>query len=267
MSRKWSFVLKPLVRKEDRNQIINFFRSINKTDFRYTILTVVMLSGWCFSQNINLNLNNDTAVHTYSLPVRCPSTASADLSRCTTNGNQSLTGAGSVFPECDLNPSAECSVPGPPYSGSAVHIVRVTDENTDPTSDCPNSGAGCSYHAQPSQGAGDVVWDSTDTRFVVTESGNEQLVYKFDPNPSSVTYLQATQLYTAGHLINSTTSAFSKLAPSGTATVSTWYTLMNGSNVPGTSADATGTTSLWPTISAIPQLRLPMAAGFRWWWT
>ncbi len=199
------------------------------------IVTVLMLSGSGYAQNLNFNLNNDTSVHTYSLPVECPSTVPSDLATCAGNGNQSLAGAGSVFPECDLNPSAECTNPGPPYSAAAVHIIRVTDATTDTTSDCSNGGAGCSYHPQPSQGAGDVVWDATSTRFIVTQTGNMQMPFAFDPNPASPTYLKPTKLYGAGYSINTGSAAFSKLPPpySGGRTVSSFYTLQNAANVPG----------------------------------
>jgi hypothetical protein len=220
----------------------------------------VMLSGLCYGQNQNFTLNIDANVHTYSLPVHCPSTAPGDLSACAANGNQSLNGAGSVFPECDLNPSAECANPGPPYSSSAVHVIRVTDASTDTTSDCSNGGAGCSYHAQPSQGAGDVSWDATSTRFVVTQTGNWLMPFSFDPNPASGTYLKPAKLYSSGYALNTGTAAFSKVPPpySGGRTVSLLYIVQNASYVPGLSSHGNNyvimsydftSTSIPPTIA------------------
>ena len=211
------------------NHSTHFASIVGKLDMRYVLIVMLTLSGLCYSQNQNFNLNDDTSVHTYSLPVECPSTAPSDLATCAANGHQSLNGAGSVFPECDLNPSAECSNPGPPYNRSAVHIVRVTDANTDTTH------RNFSYHPQPSQGAGDVVWDATSTRFTVTRTGNVQMPFGFDPNPSSPTYLKPTKLYGTSYSISTVSAAFSKLPPpySGGRTVSWFYTLQNAANVPG----------------------------------
>ncbi len=230
MNKKRPFDFEPLRRNVICNHAGYLAGNISKADIRYILIVVMMLSGLCYSQSVNFNLNNDTNVHTYSLPVHCPSTAPGDLSTCASNGNQSLTGAGSVFPECDLNPSAECSVPGPPYNANAVHVIRVTDANTGGTN-TPY----LNYHPQPSQGAGDVVWDATSTRFVVTESGNYQVPFSFDPNPASGTYLKPTKLYGAGYLINTTTAAFSKVPPpyTGGQTVSLLYAIQNASNVSG----------------------------------
>jgi hypothetical protein len=204
------------------NYRAHFASTDRKAVIAFAIVALVMLSGLCYGQNQNFTLNIDANVHTYSLPVHCPSTAPGDLSACAANGNQSLNGAGSVFPECDLNPSAECANPGPPYSSSAVHVIRVTDASTDTTSDCSNGGAGCSYHAQPSQGAGDVSWDATSTRFVVTQTGNWLMPFSFDPNPASGTYLKPAKLYSSGYALNTGTAAFSKVPPpySGGRTVS-----------------------------------------------
>ena len=140
--------------------------------------------------------------------MECPSTNPTDITTCGAHTNQTLNGAGSVFPECDLNPSVECVTPGPPYNSNAVHITRVSDAVTD--TGCSHGGAGCSYHAQPSGGAGDVVWDSTDTRFVVTQQGQCEEVYSFDPNPASPTYLAATKLYGTA-CYPAATAAFSKI--------------------------------------------------------
>lgn len=199
---------------------------------RRILLIVVALSMGCCAQNVSFNLNNTINVYKYSLPVKCPSTNAVDVAKCASNGHQALNGAGSVWAECDLNPSAECTNPGPPYNPNYVHIVRVTDQNTAGT-----QGYQYSYHPQPSQGAGDVVWDATDTRLTITASGNLQMPFSFNPNPSSATYLKPQKLYGAGYMINTQTAAFSKVPPPypGGRTVSLFYALQYGSVVPGLS--------------------------------
>jgi hypothetical protein len=194
------------------------------------LLFVLTLPVVCFGQNVTFNVNHDTSVHTYSLPVRCPSTNSTDLATCASNGNQALNGAGSIFPECDLNPSTECTTPGPPYSASAVHVIRVTDQNTG-----GSGGYQYTYHPQPSQGAGDNSMDATDTRFVLTQSGGWVMVFSLDPNPSSSTYLKTQQLYGKSYALSSSTAWFSKLLPPypNGQTVSLFYALQKASNVPG----------------------------------
>lgn len=191
------------------------------------IIALLLAVGAAGAAAQTFTLNTDMAVHTFSLPVRCPSTTAANCNGTGPAANQALLGAGSVFPECDLNYSAECTHPGPPYSSSAVHYVRVTDAATD--SGNPN----VSFHAQTSQGSGDTVWDYTATRFVLVEAGNTIMPYAFDPNPASPTYLKPTKLYGSVYKLNTQAAAFGKVAPSGGRTVGYFYALQNAANVPG----------------------------------
>ena len=160
-------------------------------------------------------LNNDTLAHPYSLPVMCPGTTSQALTECQNHNNSSLYGAGSIMPETDLNP------------GKGVYYVRLTDAAT--------VRASKSFHPDPSGGSNDNIFDATNTRLVLTEEGNVQIVLSLDPNPNSPTYLKTQKLYGTNHYINTSTAWFSKIPPqlgNGNPTVSLFYDLemvkMNG---------------------------------------
>ena len=163
-------------------------------------LLVVGMAG-----NAQLSLNTDTLVHSYSLPVMCPGTGSQAKTECRNHNKSSLYGSGSVLDETDFNP------------GKGVYYVRLTDAST--------VDASKSYHPDPSAGANDNIFDSTNQRLVITESGNVQIVFSLDPDPLSPTYLKTKKLYGASHWINTTTAWFSKLPPTGSSTVSLFYDL------------------------------------------
>jgi|HubBroStandDraft_4_1064222.scaffolds.fasta_scaffold00277_5 hypothetical protein len=150
------------------------------------------------------SLNNDTLLHSYSLPVMCPGNTTQAQSECLRHNNSSLYGAGSVMPETDLNP------------GKGVFYVRLTDAAT--------VNASKTYHPDPSGGANENIFDATNQRIVITESGNVQIVYSLDPNPQSQTYLKTQKLYGMNHYINTTTAWFSKVPPT-IGTVSLFYDL------------------------------------------
>ncbi len=151
------------------------------------------------------NLNSDTNLHTYTLPVMCPGNTNQANRECSRHNNSSLYGAGSILPETDLNP------------GKGVFYVRLTDAATVNPSK--------TFHPDPSGGANDNIFDTTNQRLVITEGGNVQIVYSLDPNPQSHTYLKTQKLYGTSHYINTTTAWFSKLPPTGNATVSVFYDL------------------------------------------
>jgi len=170
-----------------------------------------MFLGWALlavAGHAQVVLNTDTLVHTYTLPVMCPGTTSQALVECQNHNNSTLYGAGSIMPETDLNP------------GKGVYYVRLTDAAT--------LRASKSYHPDPSGGANDNIFDATNTRLVITEEGNVQIVLSLDPNPSSPTYLKTQKLYGANHYVNTTTAWFSKIPPTqgnGNPTVSLFYDL------------------------------------------
>ena len=200
---------------------------------------LILLVGSALAQSADFsNLYNGLAVKTYTLPIGCPSTAG----NCNGTGltaNQALTGANTVFPECDLNPSPQCpfhALASRPYNSNYVHYVRVTDQNTGGVGTPQNS-----YHPNPSQGAGDNNFDATDTRFMATKSGGTVVIFQFDPNPADDTttcslplcYLQTTKLYGSGWSLNAQAATFSVVLPTGNPTVSPLYAVQNASNVPG----------------------------------
>ncbi len=151
------------------------------------------------------NLNSDTNLHSYTLPVMCPGTGSQSRTECRNHNNSSLYGAGSVLPETDMNP------------GKGVFYVRLTDAAT--------VDASKTFHPDPSAGANENIFDATNQRLVITQSGNTQIVFSLDPDPQSQTYLKTKKLYGTTHSINTTTAWFSKLPPTGGATVSLFYDL------------------------------------------
>lgn len=203
-------------------------------------VVILLLSAAAWGQAYTFpNVNNDTAVHSFTMPLPCPSTNAPDCAG-PAGTNAALHGRNSIWAECDFSTSGginnpECGGTGNQVVASNqtnaianknyVHIIRATDSTTGNNTDWTAGSDGGQM--------GENGIDATNTRMVFG-SGSLFGVFSFDPNPSSPTYLQVQRLYGSFNIV-SYTSYFSRQPPPypGGRTVGWWYTTLLGSSIPG----------------------------------